>query len=69
MKPSKNKTSKGKDKKKKSIIKALGKRVGQYDLINNLAQPSAGITFGQIARGDVDKIRKDWQKVLSERHP
>lgn len=30
---------------KKSIVQALGKRVEQYDLINNLSQASAGITF------------------------
>lgn len=43
----------------------MRKRVEQYDLINNLAQASAGITFGQIASGDVDKVLKDLQRVLS----
>lgn len=34
-------------------------------MINNLAQASAGITFVQIARGDVDNVRKDLHVVLS----
>ena len=63
----KKKVTKTKDSKRKSILEALGKRVEQYDLLNNLAQAESGITFGQIARGDVDNIRKDLQKVLSGR--
>ena len=61
------KVTKTKDSKRKSILQALGKRVEQYDLLNNLAQAEAGITFGQIARGDVDNVRKDLQKILSGR--
>ena len=61
---SKKKVSKSKVS-KKSVAQALGKRVEKYDLMNNLAQASAGITFGHIARGDVDNIRKDLQNVLT----
>lgn len=39
----------------------------KYDLMNNLAQASAGITFGQIDRGEVDNVRKDLEKVLTGR--
>lgn len=48
-----------------SVGQALGKRVKKYDLMNSLAQTSARITFGQILRGDVDRIRKDLQEVRS----
>ena len=30
-----------------------------------LVQASAGITFGKIARGDKEKMRKDMQKALT----
>ena len=33
--------------------------------MSSLAQASSGITFGQIARGDVDNVRRDLQKILS----
>ena len=51
----------------KALIQALSKRVEKYDLINNLAQAPAGITFGQIARGDIDFAKADLQKILSGR--
>ena len=45
----------------------MSRRVEKYDLINNLAQASAGITFGQIDRGDIDFAKADLQKILSGR--
>ncbi len=49
----------------KMVIAELGKRVEKYDLINNLAQAQAGITFGHIARGDIDFAKNKLQKILS----
>ena len=49
------------------MIEALGHRVEKHDLLNKLAQASAGITFGQIARGDIDFAKKDLQKMLAGR--
>ena len=49
----------------KMVIVELGKRVEKYDLINNLAQAQAGITFGQIARGDVDFAKNELQRIIS----
>ncbi len=46
------KTRKGvKNSASKMAITELGKRFEKYDLINNLTQALAGITFGHIARG------------------
>ena len=63
-KPSKKKRS-GKKSASKILIDALGKRVEKYDLINNLAQAQAGITFGQIARGDIDFAKTELQRILA----
>ncbi len=41
------------------VIAEIGKRVEKYGLINNLAQAQAGITFGHIARGDVDSAKNE----------
>ena len=43
------------------------KRVEKYDLINNLAQAPAAVTFGQIARGDTDFAKAFLQKAMSGR--
>ena len=48
----------------KMIIAELGKRVEKYDLINKLAQAQAGITFSQIARGDIDFAKNEMQRIL-----
>ena len=55
----------GKRSASKMVIAELGKRVEKYDLINNLAQAQAGITFGHIARGDIDFAKNELQKILS----
>ncbi len=47
------------------VIAELGKRVEKYNLINNLAQAQAAITFGHIARGDIDFPRNEFQRILS----
>ena len=67
--PTKRKTvaKKGKDSKKRTLAQELGKRVEQYDLLTSLAQAQSGITFGQIARGDVDNVRKDLSKAFSSK--
>ena len=49
----------------KMLIAELGEVVEKYELINNLAQDQAGITFGHIARGDFDFAKNDLQKILS----
>lgn len=33
--------------------------------MNSLVQALYGITFGQIARGDVDNVRRELQKIFS----
>lgn len=50
---------------KKSILQELRKRVERFNLMNGLAQSSAGIAFGHISRGDFDGVREDLQKILS----
>lgn len=52
----KKKLTKVKSQKNKSTVQVLGKRVEQYELMNSLAQASTSITFGHIAREDVDNI-------------
>ena len=47
----------------KMVIAKLGKRVEKYDLIKNFAQDQAGITFGLIARGDIDFVENEFQKI------
>ncbi len=47
------------------LISELGKRVEKYDLINNLVQAQAGITFPHIAHGDIDFAKNELQKILS----
>ena len=51
----------------KELIQELSKLVEKYDLINDLAQAPAGITFGQIARGDIDYAKAYLQRILSGR--
>ncbi len=47
------------------VIAELWNRVEKYDLINNLAQAQASITFGHIARRDIDFTKNDLQRILS----
>ncbi len=47
------------------VIAELEKRVEKYHLIHNLAQAQAGLTFGQIAREDIDFTKNELQKILS----
>lgn len=61
---SKKKVRKLKNSKRKSDMKALGKKVEQYDLMNSLAQASSGIKFVQLARGDVDNVRLEIRKLF-----
>ncbi len=49
----------------KMVIAELGKRVEKHDLIHNLAQAQAGITFGHIARGDIDFAKNELQRIFS----
>ncbi len=48
----------------KMLIVELGKKVEKNELINNLAQAQASITFGHIARGDIDFFKNERQRVL-----
>ncbi len=48
----------------KMVIAELGERVEKYDLIHNLAQVQACITFGHIARGDIDLAKNELQRIL-----
>ena len=55
------------DTRQKSAIQALGERAERYDFLNSLARAPAGITFGQFANGDVDKVRKELQKIIAKK--
>ncbi len=46
---------------------ALGERGERYDFLNSLARAPAGITFGEITYGDVDKLRKELQKIVAKK--
>ncbi len=59
--------TKKKDTRQKSGIQALGERTERYDLRNSLATAPAGITFEQIATGDVDKFRKELHKIIAKK--
>ncbi len=51
----------------KMLIAEIGKRIGKYDLINNSAQAQAGITFGHIARGDIESAMNELLKILPDK--
>ncbi len=53
--------------KHKSAIKELCERTERYDFLNSLARAPDGITFGQIANVDVDKVRKELQKIITKK--
>ena len=45
----------------------LGERVEQYDFLESLACAPAEITFGKIANGDVDKVKKELQRIIAKK--
>lgn len=61
----KNNNPKKKDSRKKSALQVLGDMVERYYFLNNLARAPAGIAFGQIANGDVDKVSKELPKIIA----
>ncbi len=58
---------KKKDSMHKSAMKELCERTERYDFLNSLARAPAGITFCQIANVDVDKVRKELQKIITKK--
>lgn len=50
---------KGTKPKTKVFSEAFVERVDKSDLINSLERASTGITFGQIARGDIDSAKEN----------
>ncbi len=60
-------SGKKKDSRKKSTIEELGERAERYDFLNSLARAPAGITFGQIANGDIESVRKQLLSIVSKR--
>ncbi len=58
---------KKKDVKRKSAIQALGEHAERSDFLNSLARAPAGITFWQIANGDVDTVREELQKIIAKK--
>ena len=48
----------------KAFIQALSKRAEEYDLVNDLAQATAGSTFSQIDSGGINFAQADLQKIL-----
>ncbi len=63
-KPHRKRGLKKKDTNQKSAIQARDERAERYDFLNSLVRASAGIKFGQIANGDVDKVRKELRKIM-----
>ena len=66
-KPHRKRGLKKKDTSQKLAIQALDVRAERYDFLNSLVRAPAGITFGQIANGDVDKVRKELQKIMAKK--
>ncbi len=64
-KPHRKKGPKKKSTRWKSAIEALIVRAERYDFLNSLTRSPAGITFGQIANGDVDKVKKELQNIIA----
>ena len=56
-----------KDSIQNSAIQVLGECVERYEFLNSLAKAPARIKFGQIANGDVDKVRKELPKISPRR--
>ena len=48
-------------------MQMLGERLERYYFFKSLACASAGITFGQIANGDVDNVKKELQKIIANK--
>ena len=48
-----------------ALTQAFSKCVKKHHLINNLAQVLPGITFGEVARSDIDFAKADLQKIFS----
>ena len=60
-------SSKKKDTRHKSAMQVLGERVERFDFLKSLACASAGITFEQIANGDVDNVKKVLRKIIAKK--
>ena len=60
-------SSKKEDTRQKTAMQVLGERVERYDFLKSLACAPAGITFGQIANGDVDNVKKELQKIIAKK--
>ncbi len=60
-------SSKKKDSSKNSQIQELGESAERYKFLNSLARASAGITFGQIANGDIESVIKEFLSVALKR--
>ena len=67
--PKKKKVSSSKKKytRQKTAMQVLGERVERYGFLKSLACAPAGITFGQIANGDVDNVKKELQKIIAKK--
>ena len=48
-------------------VQVLGERFEWFDFLKSFACAPAGITFEQIANGDVDKAKKELQKIISRK--
>ena len=51
----------------KSAMQMLGERVERYDFLEFLACAPAGITFGQIAIGYIETVKKGLQKIIAKK--
>ena len=59
--------NKKKDTPQKSAMQVLRERVERYDFFQNLFCAPARITFGQIANGDVENVKKELQKIIAKK--
>ena len=69
MKSKKKKASenKKKDIRQKSAMQVLGEIVERCYFLKSLARAPAEITFGQIANGDVDNVKKELLKIIAKK--
>ena len=48
-------------------MEVLGQRVEHYEFLKSLACAPAEITFGQVANGDFDNLKRSYRKLSKRR--
>ena len=47
-------------------MQVFGEGIEHYDLLNSLACAQFGIAFVQIANGDVNRLKKEMQRIIKK---